>query len=275
VLFSSAYLADLGRRLAFLTIRRHTREYSRYFGRAEARAIERRIASDIIRHYVPGVLIRPLKWARAKLRGRERRKLWFSDPFLQQALRFSTRPATIGDGFHSVHAQSIYLEARSKYHVHCMEWNNKAGALHGMNAAFPFLDRDLLAFLMATPGDVQNHNGIPRQLLREAMRGILPESIRTRTDKADFTRFVNAGIVESLPAIVRVLSGNCLGAQLGYFDRDRLAPEVARLSAGLAGHDCASSWDIADVFGLEVWIRVFLTDQRDWTPALESEECVQ
>ena len=44
------------------------------------------------------------------------------------------------------------VEARSKYHIHCMEWNNKAGALNGITSAFPFLDRDLVQFLMAFPG---------------------------------------------------------------------------------------------------------------------------
>ncbi len=47
---------------------------------------------------------------------------------------------------------AIYLEARSKYHVQCMEWNNKAAALNGITCAFPFLDRDLVQFLMAVPG---------------------------------------------------------------------------------------------------------------------------
>jgi asparagine synthase (glutamine-hydrolysing) len=272
VLFSSAYLADLFRRLAWREIRRHTREYSHYFGKAEAHAIERRIAADIVRHYVPGFMVRPLKWARLKLSTSQPKKLWFSDPFLQHALRFAARPATIGKGFHSVQARAIYLEARSKYHVHCMEWNNKAGAWHGLNVAFPYLDRDLLAFLMATPGEVQNRNGIPRALLREAMRGILPEAVRSRKGKADFTRVVNAGVARNASEITRALSSACLGVRLGYFDAHRLAPEVARLSAGLDGADCVKSWDLADLFGLEVWLQVFLVNQSVWRTALESQE---
>jgi len=261
VLFSSAYLADLFRRLAWREIRRHTREYSHYFGEAEAHAIEGRIAADIVRHSVPGFLVRPLKWVRLKLSSNKPKKLGFSDPFLQRARRFAARPATIGKGFHSVQARAIYLEARSKYHVHCMEWNNKAGAWHGLNAAFPYLDRDLLAFLMATPGEVQNRNGIPRALLREATRGILPEAVRNRKGKADFTSVVNAGVAQNASEITRALSSTCLGVRLGYFDSQRLVPEVARLSAGLDGADCVKSWDLADLFGLEVWLQVFLASQ--------------
>ena len=78
-------------------------------------------------------------------------------------------------------ARSLYVEARSKYHVHCMEWNAKTAARFGLDAAIPFMDRDLVAFLMSVPGEIQNRDGVPRALLRAAMRGVLPEAVRQRT----------------------------------------------------------------------------------------------
>ena len=47
-----------------------------------------------------------------------------------------------------------------------MESNDKAAAMYGMEMAFPFLDRDLLSFLMAIPGEMQTWNGVPKALLR-------------------------------------------------------------------------------------------------------------
>lgn len=257
VLFSSAYLVDLFRRVAWLQIGQHLREYARWFGAAEARVLARRFAVDVARHQMPRPLLRPLKWVRRRLVGVQRSKRWFSKAFLRQALRFADHPATIGDGFHSAHARSIYMEARTKYHVHCMECNNKIGALHGLDTAFPFLDRDLLGFLMAVPGEYQNWNGVPRSLLREAMRGVLPEAVRARTWKADFTAVVNGSVAQDISAITEALSAESLGVRLGFLDDERLAPEVARLSSGLAGEDCLDSWDLADLFGLEMWLRVF------------------
>jgi hypothetical protein len=185
-------------------------------------------------------------------------KPWFSNEFLRRGLRFASLPAAVGSGFHSAHARSIYLEARSKYHVHCLEWHNKIGAVHGLDAALPFLDRDLLAFLIAIPGEAQNRNGVPRAILREAMRGVLPEPVRTRRGKADFTYIVNSGVTQDMAFISRALSPDSLGVQLGYVDGVRLTPAVARLSAGsLSGLNCSDSWDLADLFGLEVWLQVF------------------
>jgi hypothetical protein len=195
---------------------------------------------------------------------RRQPKPWFSPRFLASALRRRYRLATFERRFHSAHAQAVYVEARSKYQVQCMEWNAKVGALHALDVAFPFLDRDLIGFLMAIPGDVHARAGVPRVLLREAMRGVLPDSIRARTWKSDFSRFVNTGIRDDAAAILQAMSADCLGVQCGYLAADRLAPELARLAAAADTADCVDSWDLADTYGLEMWLQVF------WGPGLRS-----
>jgi asparagine synthase (glutamine-hydrolysing) len=257
VLFSSAYLTDLVHSFAWRSVCRHLSEYRRWIQPGEARERTRRFVFELVRNHVPDSLIPPLKWIRRRLMRSRASQPWFSDAFLKPALKLADRPAKFGASFHSLHGRSIYLEARSKYHVQCMEWNNKAGSQHGMDAAFPFLDRDLLAFLIAVPGDVQNWNGVPRALLREAMRGILPDSVRARAWKADFSGAVNRGVARDLPAINRALSAQSLSARYGYLDSLRFAAELPRLSAGLSRADCLDSWALADLFGLEVWLQVF------------------
>jgi hypothetical protein len=199
----------------------------------------------------------PLKYLRRHLLKPPQPRRCYSTEFLRRALRFASRPAQIGNGFHSVQARSIYFQARSKYHVHCLEWNNKIGASRSIDVALPFLDRDLVALLMAIPGEIQNWKGVPRALLREALRGVLPEAIRQRNWKADFSDVVNTGAAADASIVSQALSSNALAVRLGYLDPERLAPEVARLSAGLGGPDCVASWTLADLFGLEVWLQVF------------------
>jgi asparagine synthase (glutamine-hydrolysing) len=260
VLFSCGYLIDLFNGLRWTTIRRHLREYGEWIGRSHARALGRRLAFDLLRHHVPRRVAPPLKRIRLRLFPPGRPKHWFSDGFLQTGLRFADQLAAIGDGFHSAQAKALYVEARSKYHVHCLEWSNKVGALLGVDVAVPFLDRDLLAFLMAIPGEIQNLNGVPRGLLRESMKGILPEPVRRRTWKGTFSAAVNKGVASDLPAIARALSSDCLGVRLGYLDAARLSGEVAKLSAALSRPDCEASWNLADLFGFETWLQVFLRD---------------
>lgn len=257
MLISTAYLVDLFRRFSWRQIRRHQREYVRWLGPGEAQVLSRRFLLDLARHHTPASLVPPLKWVRRRWLGAERQRPWFADAFLGRALRFANQPATLGDGFHSAHARAMYLEARSKYHVHCLEWHHKIDARQGLDAVMPMLDRDLLAFLIAIPGEIQTWNGVPRGLLREAMRGILPESVRTRTSKGDLTNLLNRWIARDAPVIRGTLSAKSLSVQRGYLDGARIAPALEQLAAGLEGPDCRNSWDLADLFGLEAWLRVF------------------
>ena len=272
MLFSSAYLIDLFRQGAWPSIWRHTREYGRYFGNEETARRRRLLLVDAARYHVPRTLAAPLKWVRLQLFAPPRPKPWFAPSFLATALQHRHRLATLDGPFHSAHARAIYIEARSKYQVQCMEWNTKVGALYGLEAAFPFLDRDLIAFLMAIPGEMHARHGVPRALLREAMCGILPDSIRARTWKSDFTAFVSQGVKDDADEILRTLSSDCLGVRFGYLDGGKLRPELARLAGLLNEADCTDSWDMADTYGLEMWLQVFLGGQGGKTlPPLQEE----
>jgi asparagine synthetase B (glutamine-hydrolysing) len=144
MLFSTAYLIDLLRRGRLPTIWRHTREYARYFGGQETSNRRRLLLVDAVRYHVPRSIAPPLKWLRLQLLDRRRPKGWFAPGFLRNALRHRYRLATFECTFHSAHAQAVYVEARSKYQVQCMEWNTKVGAMYGLDVAYPFLDRDRL-----------------------------------------------------------------------------------------------------------------------------------
>ena len=110
---------------------------------------------------------------------------------------------------------------------------------------------------MAVPGDIQARDGVPRGLFRDAMRGVLPDTVRERAWKADFTDVVNDGVARDRRAIADALGPDCHGVRRGYLDAGRLGPEVARLSTGSAGADSVDSWELADLFALEIWLQVF------------------
>jgi asparagine synthase (glutamine-hydrolysing) len=258
MLFSTAYLVDLVRRGAWRSVWRHTREYARYYGDQETSMRRHRLLVDAVRYLVPRTLAPPLKWLRLRMFDAPAPKPWFSPAFLKTALARRYALATFERRFHSAHAQAVYVEARSKYHVQCMEWNTKVAASFGVDAAFPFLDRDLIGFLMAIPGEVHARDGVPRVLLREAMRGTMPASICARTWKSDFSEFVNRGLREDAAAILETMSADCLGVRFGYLDAARLAPELSRLASRLdTAGDCVDSWELADTYGLEMWLRLF------------------
>jgi asparagine synthase (glutamine-hydrolysing) len=256
MLFSRGYLVDLARRFNWRELRSHLREYPRWLDAGEANKYAQRLWPEVAHSLVPDSLRAPLKRARRWLSAPAPVR-WFADDFISRARRSSDAPAHFDRRFHSVQAKRIYLQARSAYHVQSMEWNNKAAAIAGHDHAFPFLDRDLIALLIAMPGTMQNRGGVPRAVLREGLRGVLPDAIRARTWKADFSGAVNTGVARDFQAIAAYLTRDSQAVARGYFDAGRLEPEIARLGAAPMRDDCSDSWDLADAFGFELWLRVF------------------
>ncbi|GAB3508603.1 asparagine synthase-related protein [Emticicia fontis] len=57
---------------------------------------------------------------------------------------------------------------------------------YGIDSSVPFFDKSLLEFFLEVPQQLFIKNGVPRSLLRESMKGILPEYIRQRPDKRPY-----------------------------------------------------------------------------------------
>ena len=57
---------------------------------------------------------------------------------------------------------------------------------HGVEIHVPFLDWRLVTYAFSLPSDAKLGEGFTKRILREAMRDILPESIRTRRSKIGF-----------------------------------------------------------------------------------------
>ncbi|MCM2314513.1 MAG: asparagine synthase-related protein [Thermoanaerobaculia bacterium] len=70
-----------------------------------------------------------------------------------------------------------------QYTLECVE---RSAARRGIALRFPFLDRRIVQFAISVPQEQRSKLGIDRYVVREAMRGILPERTRTRTTKAEF-----------------------------------------------------------------------------------------
>ena len=58
---------------------------------------------------------------------------------------------------------------------------------HGIEYRYPFLDVKLLEFFYSLPSEYKYRDGMGRYLYRRAMKDILPEKIRMRTDKSGNT----------------------------------------------------------------------------------------
>jgi asparagine synthase (glutamine-hydrolysing) len=255
VLFPQAYLIDLFRRLAWREIGEHLKEYSRWYIDMDARLFRQQLLRDLVKYHVPDALLSLLR----RLQPNGRVLPWYTKAMRSRARRRAAQQTVIGSFLPTAHARSLYEEARSNHHVRCMEWDNKVAAMHGLEMAFPFLDRDLLSFLISIPGEMQTWKGIPKVLLREAMRGILPDAIARRNWKANFGHLVNEGVERDYPQLVHCLQSEEMAVKLGYIRGDVMRNELTRVKERVRGPGCEVSWGLSDVLGLELWLQVFCT----------------
>lgn len=65
----------------------------------------------------------------------------------------------------------------------CIRAEDRHGAAYGIIQVLPFLDRAVVEFAYRVPGSMKIRDGVTKRLLREAMRGVLPEATRGRIKK--------------------------------------------------------------------------------------------
>jgi asparagine synthase (glutamine-hydrolysing) len=67
-----------------------------------------------------------------------------------------------------------------------LHWEDRDSMAHSIEARVPFLDYRLVEYVLGLPDDFKLSQGITKRVLRDALAGILPETIRNRVDKLGF-----------------------------------------------------------------------------------------
>jgi asparagine synthase (glutamine-hydrolysing) len=265
LMFDQAYLVDALRQFSLTTVRTHLDEYLRWFPDTQGGEFRQRLLSDVLDHAAP-------MWVRPA--ARRIRRAWRPPEWWQALYSRRFREAAAPEGFrrgprHGTDATSLcralYREARSKYHAFCLETNAKLSARHGLTMTFPFLDRDLVAFVLGVPGELLARNGVPKALLREAIRGAVPESIRLRRTKGDFTAGVTNAARQEFAEILALLTRESLVVQFGYVEVDTMIGALRVAERELERDDsCVAAWRLTDVVALELWLQEFFGSPQQW-----------
>jgi asparagine synthase (glutamine-hydrolysing) len=67
-----------------------------------------------------------------------------------------------------------------------LHWEDRNSMAHSVEARVPFLDYRLVEFVLGLPDEYKLSAGVTKRVLRQAMLGVLPETIRGRMDKLGF-----------------------------------------------------------------------------------------
>lgn len=257
VLSDSDYLLDLCRARQWRLLKRHSAGWG-----VNGRRLATRFMEDVASRQLPTRMLRSAR--RIRQHGKEAwRCPWFTNRFrrlLRERFDDDRPPAAAGTS----HARAIHQQSRRNYHVQCMEWNARLGAMHGIDMAFPYLDCDLLQFLMAIPGHVQSHDGVPRGLMRHAMRGTVPDAIVNRRSKGEFTQLANQSIDDDFPLISEILGPTARSVRMGYVDGPVLWNLLDQWRASIRhARDARLANRLIDLCGMELLLRRFDREKEE------------
>jgi asparagine synthase (glutamine-hydrolysing) len=168
------------------------------------------------------------------------RRLVDPDPLIDQALPYDL--AADHKSVFSMHDSLHYLNV----HVY---------RARGLDARHPFTDRRLVEYMLSVPGHVKMRPPYMKLLLRSAMQGILPERVRMRPDKGEFSDVYSIGFRKEQRVLLS-WTRDPLVAQFGFVGGD-IFREMVR--SGLFGVKYVGDRNL--VLGLEQWLRCMVRCQ--------------
>jgi asparagine synthase (glutamine-hydrolysing) len=121
----------------------------------------------------------------------------------------------------------------------------------GVAYRYPWLDKRLAEFVMAVPTDQTIRGGLRKIVLRNALRGILPEKVRTRRGKTYPSALARRGLRERARSKVEDLLINTRMAEHGWVLEEPMRQHYARFVAG----ELDTEWPLWHALRLELWLR--------------------
>ena len=136
----------------------------------------------------------------------------------------------------------------SAFSANARELEEGLAAGVGIELRRPFFSHQMIQFALNTPQRTRLRGNTDKYLHRKAMAGLLPESVLTRTNKADFMITFQWHHKE----LVEAFGHRCPGAAARWVDGDHVAEFFAQF--GYPQFEGAPEWKLWTLFGCEALI---------------------
>ena len=171
------------------------------------------------------------------------------------AKRYSSSNNIAGNLYGSSSLNNSLLDHFEYKLEHLLKWDDRNSMASSIESRVPFLDYRLVERTLATTNTEKIRNGVTKSILREAMKGTLPEKVRNRMDKVGFDTpqdewFRTPLFQEYIWGIINSESF----AMRGYFDVER----VKKLYRKHINKETSVAKDIWKWVNLEIWFREFI-----------------
>ena len=145
-------------------------------------------------------------------------------------------------------ARRLWQDIRHEGLPALLRYEDRNSMAFGIEARVPFLDYRLVEFSCRLPDRLRVGGGVTKVILRQAMRGILPDKIVDRRDKMGFVTPQSSWTRDAQDEIARTIRGG------GAVSRGWVtAREVERLIAAAAGGGSANE-QVWRLFVTELWL---------------------
>lgn len=213
----------------------------------ELRSVAAVIARRIVRRATPSAL-EPLR-RRIALWTHPAAPTWMQPSFARRCAldeRDDTAQLPPSVGFS---AAAAYASGTSPWRVHAYELSERLARTSGLELRHPFDDRRVIELLMSVPPEVRRKGNDAKRVLRGAMQDVVPEAVRLRRGKAEFSHeFALAFDGLGGARAFRSLSI----ADAGWVDGRALE----RAFVAARGRDRAKGpWSLWMPLGIEMWFR--------------------
>jgi asparagine synthase (glutamine-hydrolysing) len=151
--------------------------------------------------------------------------------------------------------QHIYNHLRYGWNFNiALDSDERFEAYFSIESRHPFLDRRLIEFCLAVPEEQRWSTDWPtKKLLRNAMQNVLPESIRKRDEKADFTSIVDWELKKRQADKLDEILKFSTVSYLGITDKERFYELLNRYREG-----ATLNYRQLNVFEVMVWLELWV-----------------
>jgi len=191
-------------------------------------------------------------------------------PFLQKHM--NDRTGWANEGFRKRYSRDFppprkFKEDLNNYLYHIfrsailpglLRYEDRNSMAFSLESRLPFLDYRLVEYIFSLPIEKKLKEGVTKVVLRDAMKGTLPDEIRNRMDKIGFGTPEGIWVKTVLKESISEIIGSKSFAERGYFN-------VPKVRKAFENH-CAGKINISSLIwrwvNLEVWLRMFSDDRR-------------
>jgi len=244
-LFFPSHLADLARQMRVIRFWREDEQ----FRRIHAYPLDRQVRLlELLRPWVPDAILTRRKTKRKLI---ELSKLdWLSRDFLST----NNHEMKFRQVYSSHLSQHLYRFLTRERLPSLLRYEDRNSMAFSLEARVPFLDYRLIEFVFALPNSQKLREGMTKVVLRNAMKGVLPERVRQRVDKMGFVTPESIWFRTVCKNNIEGIINSKSFQERGYFNAPIVRERFNRF-CGESEHDSTLFWRCVN---LELWLRIFL-----------------